>query len=100
MKKIFLALLVAVTTLTSCEFSETIYINEDGTGKMSMFLDGSELMPMMKSQMPPEMSKPIDSLISLKEIIGSQRGVIGNLSEADQDMIKSLEKLNIHVKFP
>ncbi len=98
MKKMYFAVLIVLLTFcTSCEFSETIYINEDGTGKMSMYLDGSELMPMMKGQMPPEMSEPIDSLISFKEIMSSQKAAIVNLSKTDQEMIKSLEKLNVHV---
>ncbi|PTX58702.1 hypothetical protein C8N46_11210 [Kordia periserrulae] len=96
MKKIFLGLLVAVATLTSCEFSETIYINEDGSGKMSMYLDASELMPMMKSQIPAEM-KSLDSLISFKEVFAGQQKYINQLPKRDQELIQGLAKLNFHV---
>ncbi|KAB8151739.1 hypothetical protein EZY14_017710 [Kordia sp. TARA_039_SRF] len=98
MKKIYLGLLVALISFcTSCEFSETIYINEDGSGKMSMYLDASELMPMMKNQIPADQAKPIDSLISFKEALAGQQKYVSQLPKRDQELIKSLEKLNVHM---
>ncbi|WP_298509981.1 hypothetical protein [uncultured Kordia sp.] len=98
MKKIFLGLLAVFATLfTSCEFSETIYVNEDGTGKMSLYLDGSDLMPMMGNKLPIGGEEPIDSIVSFKDVLGKAKFNIANLSKEDQKNIKNLEKLNIHM---
>ena len=43
LKKIFL-LLVAVFTFVSCQFTETLTINEDVSGRMSMNIDMKEMM--------------------------------------------------------
>ncbi|MNG31205.1 hypothetical protein D3C85_949230 [compost metagenome] len=35
-----------LATLTSCTFTENMYINDNGTGKFSVDIDGSALMEM------------------------------------------------------
>ena len=35
-----------LATLTSCTLTENIYINDNGTGKFSVDMDGSSLMAM------------------------------------------------------
>lgn len=98
MKKIYLGLLVVLATFfTSCEFSETIYINDDGSGKVSYYLDGSELMQMMGSQMTGGREESIDSMISFKDIFRKGNLNLSKLSNDDQKKIKSLEKLNMHM---
>lgn len=98
MKKIYLGVLaVLLTFCTSCEFSETIYINDDGTGKMSMYLDGSELMPMMGTQMTGGEEQSIDSMISFKEMFKGNSKFLSEMSSTDRKMIKSLENLNAHM---
>ena len=48
MKQFFTLLACALTcTLTSCQFSENVYINEDGSGKMEFKMDASEMMEMV-----------------------------------------------------
>ncbi|MEM6718384.1 MAG: hypothetical protein AAF611_03615 [Bacteroidota bacterium] len=99
MKRIYLGLLaVLLTFCTSCEFSETIYINEDGTGKMSMYLDGSELMPMIGGQISVGKWNSIDSTISFKELLKEAKMDVGKLSSADRSKVKSLEKVNMHMQ--
>jgi len=41
---------IFITTLfVACNFTEEIYFNEDGTGKMSISFDGGEMMQMLHS---------------------------------------------------
>lgn len=98
MKKIYLGLLVALITFcTSCEFSETIYINEDGTGKMSLYFDGSELMQMAGSQMTGGREEAIDSMISVKELLSKQKIDMSKFSKEEKKQFENLGKLNMHM---
>ncbi len=99
MRKIYLGLFVAFATLcTSCQFSESIYINEDGTGRVSFNMDGSELMDMMGDEIAKDDDKKdIDSIISFKELFAADRDSISKLSKAEQAKLKKLEAFKMHM---
>ncbi|WP_452601409.1 hypothetical protein [Pontimicrobium sp. MEBiC06410] len=85
-----------VFVLTSCQFSEDIYINEDGSGKMSFSFDGSELMQMAGDEMGGK-EEVIDSTFSFKELFDTKRDSISKLSAEEQEKLKSLEPFNMHM---
>lgn len=98
MKNFYLGMLaVMLTFFTSCQFSENIYINEDGTGKMSFTMDGSELMDMMGEEMAKGEEESIDSIISFNEFFKEQADSIAKLPQADQDKLKQLENFKMHM---
>ncbi|WP_430411870.1 hypothetical protein [Kordia sp.] len=99
MKKIYLGFVIALLAIcTSCQFSENIYINEDGTGKVSFNMDGSELMEMMGEEMAKSNdSKTIDSTISFKELLKGQEDSISKLPKADQEKLRQLEDFKMHM---
>ncbi len=86
-----------VFILTSCQFSEDIYINEDGSGKMSLSFDGSQLMEMAGEEMSKSQEKPIDSIISFKEFLDTKSDSISKLPIEDQEKLKSLEPFKMHM---
>ncbi|MFK7747810.1 MAG: hypothetical protein AB8B65_05445, partial [Kordia sp.] len=98
MKKIYLGILaVLMVFCTSCEFSETVYINEDGSGKMSLYFDGSELMQMAGSQMTGGRDESIDSLITFKELFSKEMMSMSDLSKEEKKQLESLNRLNMHM---
>ncbi|QHI36756.1 hypothetical protein IMCC3317_21260 [Kordia antarctica] len=98
MKKFYLGMLaVLLTFFTSCQFSENIYINEDGTGKMSFTMDGSELMDMMGDEMAKDGEESIDSIISFNEFFKEQADSIAKLPQKEQDKLKQLENFKMHM---
>ncbi|WP_298426471.1 hypothetical protein [uncultured Kordia sp.] len=99
MKKIYLGAVIAFLTLfTSCQFSENIYINDDGTGKVSFNMDGAELMDIMgEEMMKSNDGKRIDSIISFKDLFKDQQDSISKLSQAEQDKLKNLEAFQMHM---
>lgn len=98
MKKIYVGVvLLLLAFCTSCQFSENIYINEDGTGKVSFDMDGSELMEMMGEEMAKEKGESIDSIISFKEMFKNQKDSIAKLSKEDQEKLKKLEAFEMHM---
>ncbi|MEN3325108.1 hypothetical protein VP395_15325 [Mariniflexile soesokkakense] len=89
--------LVVLTTFTSCQFSENIYINADGSGKMEFSFDGSQLMQMAGDKISESQEKAIDSTFSFKELFSTMKDSISKLSEEEQQKIKSLEPFNMHM---
>ncbi|MFI0430517.1 hypothetical protein [Mariniflexile sp. HMF6888] len=89
--------LVIFITLFSCQFSENIYINADGSGKMEFSFDGSQLMQMAGDKIGENQEKAIDSTFSFKELFDTMRDSISKLSEEEQQKIKSLEPFNMHM---
>lgn len=89
--------LVIFTTIFSCQFSENIYINTDGSGKMEFTFDGSQLMQMAGDKISESQEKAIDSTFSFKELFSTMRDSISKLSEEEQQKLKSLEPFNMHM---
>jgi hypothetical protein len=87
--------------LTSCQFSENIYINEDGSGKMEFSMDASEMMEMVGQMGDGEsakgMDKAMDSTIVFKDFIEANRDSIATLSPEEQQKIKALEDFKMHM---
>lgn len=98
MKNIFIPILCVLTLfLTSCQFSENIYINEDGSGKMEFAFDGSQLMQMAGDKMKESGEKAVDSTFSFKEVFDAKRDSISKLSPETQEKLKSLEAFSMHM---
>jgi len=99
MKKysLFFVILIALIS-TSCQFSENIYINENGSGKMEFSFDGSELMLMAGDKMSAGSDeKEIDSTIVFKDLFDEKRDSISKLSTEEQEKLKALENFSMHM---
>lgn len=91
-------LVCAALCLTSCQFSENIYLNEDGSGRMEFSFDASEIMQMAGQKMnenPRE--KDMDSTFTFKEIFDERRDSIANLPQEEQEKLKAIEKFSVHM---
>lgn len=88
--------LVAMFTY-SCNFTEEIHIKEDGSGKLSINFDGSELMQMAGDEMAQSDEKPMDSIISFKDLLAEKKDSIAQLSPEEQAKLKRLEPFNLHM---
>ena len=82
---------------TSCNFTENITVNNDGSGTATFAMDGSQLMAFGAGQMGEAANKKIDSLITFKEIFAKKKDSIAKLPKAEQDRLKALENLSVHV---
>ncbi|MEM8764701.1 MAG: hypothetical protein AAGD88_12860 [Bacteroidota bacterium] len=98
MKKLSLwGLLLVVPTVLSCNFTEEMTLNEDGSGRMSINFDGSELMQMAGDEFKNSNEKPVDSIISFKELMEEKKDSIAQLSPEEQAEIKKLEPFSLHM---
>lgn len=103
MKHIFKFLVcVMVMATTSCQFSETIYVNEDGSGHVDFSMDASEMMEMISQmgdgQATNGMDKAMDSTLVFKDFIREKKDSIASLSAEDQQKIKALEDFIMKIK--
>lgn len=84
--------------LTSCQFSETIYLNEDGSGKMAFSFDASELMQMTGDQfLEGDGEKDVDSMFTFKAVFDEKRDSISQLPKEEQAKLKALEPFSVHM---
>ncbi|HLT32340.1 MAG TPA: hypothetical protein VKZ98_00990 [Aquaticitalea sp.] len=99
MKHITLAILsIFLVLFTGCQFSENIYMNADGTGKMEFSMDASELMLMAGDEMSKENNgKAMDSTIVFKDFLEEKKDSIATLPQEDQAKLKALEDFKMHI---
>ena len=91
-----------LVTLTSCTFTENIYVNDNGAGKFSVDMDGSSLMAMagdqIGSQMGTDAKKNIDSTFTFKQLLEEKKDSIAKLSPEAQKELKKLENFVVNTK--
>ncbi|TGV01354.1 hypothetical protein [Flavivirga rizhaonensis] len=92
-----LIVLIISISFTSCQFSENIYINDDGSGRMEFSFDGTQLMQMTGDKMGETQEEAIDSTFSFKELFDAKRDSISKLSEEEQTKLKNLEPFSMHM---
>jgi hypothetical protein len=94
LKKICLLVVLAVI-LVSCQFSETMVLNEDGTGRMSLTMDMSEMMAMMPANDTLDMK--MDSVISFRKLFEEKKDSIATLPKEEQERLKLLENYQMRI---
>jgi len=93
-----LMVLLALTfTVISCQFTEKMTLNEDGSGRMSIEMDLSEMMAIGNEMSKDSTLTKTDTIISFKEIFEEKKESISQLSTKEQIKIKALENYNIHM---
>ncbi len=95
MYKKFIFLLVLAITFVSCQFTETLTINEDGSGRMSINIDMKEMMAMGQSMDMDSTFVKMDSTVAFKQLLEEKKDSIATLPKADQEKLKKLEDYKI-----
>jgi hypothetical protein len=80
---------------TSCNVTETITFTEDGSGVMTLEMDGEKFMAMAGGEMGGK--EKIDSTFSFREVFKERADSIAKLPKEEQDRLKKLEKLDVHM---
>mgnify|MGYP007112203163 CR=1 FL=1 len=96
--KLFTVLsLLLLVFCASCNFTETIVINEDGTGTMTMSMDGSQLMAMAGEEIAKEAGgkKRFDTLVDFRDIFKGKEDSIAKLPEAERKKIQAVSSMKL-----
>lgn len=91
------SLVLLLAFVVSCNFTEEIFLEENGSGKISINFDGSELMQMGGDEMMGGSEKAIDSTLSFKKFLEEKKDSIATLSPEKQAKLKDLEPFNLHM---
>ncbi len=99
MKNLFISLKLIVLSLliVGCNFSEDLHINEDGSGKIAINFDGSQLMQMAGDKFSEGKEEVIDSTIVFKDFLEEKKDSISKLSMEEQKRLKRLENFKMHM---
>lgn len=92
-----LALFAFIGLLASCNFTEEIYLNDNGSGNLSIQFDGNELMSMIGAMDSLQQEEAIDSTIVFKYLLEEKKDSISNLSPEEQARLKKLEPFSMRV---
>lgn len=95
-KKLLLFSLIS-TLLIGCQFTETMVLNEDGSGTMRVEVNMNEMMAMGAMGGDTEKVK-IDTIVKMKDFLEEKKDSISQLSKEDQLKLKKLENYVVHVK--
>jgi hypothetical protein len=93
MIKKLLSLIAIVTLLVSCQFTETMVLQEDGSGTLSISMDLKEMMAFGDIANDSSMVKT-DTIVRLKDMMREKKDSIAALPQAQQDRLKSIENFN------
>ncbi|MCW8981691.1 MAG: hypothetical protein OQJ83_09925 [Altibacter sp.] len=75
--------------LMSCQFTETMELQEDGSGRMTLEMDMKEMMA-FGAGMDSTLTKT-DTIISFKEVLAEKKDSIARLPVAQQTQLKKME---------
>lgn len=98
MKLILLSLFILAFTFVSCQFTETMVMNEDGSGTMMVEVNLNEMMAFGGGAMADSAIVKMDTIVSMKQFLEEKRDSISKLSVTEQQKLKKLENFNIHIK--
>ncbi|GHC48751.1 hypothetical protein [Ulvibacter litoralis] len=82
--------------LISCQFTETMVLNENGSGRITMHLNMDDMMSFGGMGFDTTKIK-VDSIIVMKQFLESKKDSISMLSEAEQQRLKKLEDYTFHM---
>jgi len=98
MRLLVLAVLLPMF-FTSCQMTENIYLNEDGSGKIAFDIDASGLMEMAGDKLAEGgKAKEMDSTFTFKQIFEQKKDSIAKLPVAEQERLKRMENMSVNMK--
>lgn len=95
--KIILSILLTVTLLMSCQFKETMVMDENGQGRISVQIDLAEMMAFGGGFGADSTMTKQDTIIAFKDFLIEKKDSIATLPLAEQERLKALENYNLHM---
>lgn len=92
-----LGIFAVIGLMAACNFTEEIYLNDDGSGKLSIHFDGNELMSMIGEMDSLQHEEVIDSTIVFKHLLEEKKDSISKLSQEEQAKLKKLEPFSMRI---
>jgi hypothetical protein len=91
-----------LAVFTSCEFSESLILNEDGSGKIKIQMDASEILTLISSMGDDTelkgMEESLDTTFYFADILKQRKDSIAKLPQEQQEKLQKLEAFGVHIK--
>ncbi len=85
--------------IVSCNFTEEMTIQPDGSGKIAINFDGSSLMEMMGDELKEDgKEEKMDSIFDFTSLLEERKDSISQLSQEKQDKLKRLENFKMRIQ--
>jgi len=89
-----------LTSLSSCIFTEEIYVKNDGSGSYSFKMDMSEMMESIDMSSKDSLKEPqaLDTIVFFKDLLEEKKDSIKKLSEKEQASLEAIQDLKLHMQ--
>lgn len=95
--KKLIALIVVTVALVGCQFTETLVLNEDGTGTMAISMDLSEMMAFSGEMAQDSTFIKQDTVVSFKDLLEQKKDSIAQLPMTEQKRLKAMENYKMRM---
>ncbi len=92
-----LALIGLIFCLVGCQFTETMVLNEDGTGRMTLSMDLTEMMAISGEMGKDSTMVKQDTVISFKDILEEKKDSIAELPKEERQRLEAMENYNLRM---
>lgn len=93
-----LSLFALAFIIASCQFTETMVLNEDGSGTIAVEVNMNEMMAFGGAAVTDSMIVKMDTIVYMKQFLEERKDSIAKLSASNQEKLKKFENFNIHMK--
>lgn len=84
-------IIILVISLASCQFTETIDFNEDGSGKLSISMDMREMMAFGGMADDSTFATKLDTVMHMRDFLAEKKDSIAKLPKGEQEDLKRME---------
>ena len=95
--KFLLSILLTATLLMSCQFKESMVMDENGQGRISVQIDLAEMMAFTGGFDADSTMTKQDTIITFKDFLVEKKDSIATLPLAEQERLKALENYALHM---
>ncbi len=95
-------IIIGFAFLNSCQFTEKINFNENGSGTYRLKIDMSAMMSSMnemnkENDIEHQKQEIVDTIIKFGDILETKKDSIAKLPDEEQKQLQSLEDLKLHI---
>jgi len=84
-------------SLVSCQFTESIVIDESGAGTLTLTTDMKEMLALGGGQLSDSIESRVDTIVHMKDVLKLKKDSIKTLPKQQQDRLKKLEDYTMHM---
>lgn len=98
----FLFITFLAIVITSCQFTEELTINKDGSGNYNLNVDMGGMMSSMSGMKENDSIKTepekVDTIINMKDVLEMKKDSISKLSASDKEIINAVKDMKMRVR--